>query len=89
MRRNRRKSSLVLADGLPSTHTYGGEPAARHVRQVTDWARRQGVQVLQIAIDPSLNLADQVAMFSAEGVIPYKTDAALPKQLTQVLSRWT
>jgi len=83
------KVLVVLSDGLPAGHEYGNRPAAKHVRQVTDWARRQGVQVLQIAIDESLQIEDQIEMFGVENVIPYTTDADLPKQLTKVMLRWT
>jgi len=83
------KVLVVLSDGLPSGHGYGGPAAAHHVRQVTDWARRNGVNVLQIAIDRNLHIEDQVEMFGSENVIPYMSDAALPKQLTKVMLRWT
>jgi hypothetical protein len=83
------KVLIVLSDGLPAGYEYGGHEAANHVLQVTDWARRQGVNVLQIAIDENLRMADQVAMFRPENVVEYTSDADLPKQLAKVLARWT
>jgi hypothetical protein len=79
---------IVLSDGLPSGRTYGGDPAQHHVRQTVESARRNNVHVLQIAIDEDLRMEDQVAMFGEDGVIGYESEAALPRQLTKVLSRW-
>lgn len=81
------KLLVVLSDGLPSASGYGGQPAMAHVRQVTDWAERQGCPVVQIAIDESLRMADQEAMF--RHVIPYQGEAALPRQLARLMGRWT
>lgn len=82
------KVLVVLSDGLPAGHGYGGQAAAHHVRQVTDWGRRNGINVIQIAIDRNLQIEDQVEMFGAENVIPYTSDADLPKQLTKVMLKW-
>ena len=77
------KVLLVLADGLPAGAGYGGQPAANHVRAVTRWALRQGVRVIQIAIDPyGLQIEDQNAMFGPENVVQYKDAASLPRQMT-------
>jgi hypothetical protein len=83
------KVLLVLADGLPAGAGYGGQPAANHVRAVTRWALRQGVRVIQIAIDPDgLEIEDQNAMFGAENVVPFKDVASLPRQMTAIMERY-
>lgn len=79
---------IVLADGQPSAHGYGGQPAFNHIRSVVRWAATRNVRVIQVAIDDYLEMDDQIAMFSAENVIPYESDAALPRQLTQLMSRY-
>jgi nitric oxide reductase activation protein len=83
------KVLVVLSDGLPAGSQYGGTAAANHVLQVTDWARQQGINVIQVALGDDLQMADQIAMFRAENIIPYTSEAALPRQLTNVLDRWT
>lgn len=79
---------IVLADGQPSAHGYGGQPAFNHIRSVVRWAATRNVRVIQVAIDDYLEMEDQIAMFGAENVLPYESDAALPRQLTQLMSRY-
>jgi len=82
------KVVIVLSDGLPSGYGYGGTKGMAHMRQVCTWAQRNGVTVLQIAIDDHLNMRDQAAMFGSENVIPFKDMAALPRQLAKVMGRY-
>jgi cobalamin biosynthesis protein CobT len=83
------KSLFVLSDGLPSGTRYGGRPAQQHVCAVSDWARRQGVDVFQIAIDPyDLRMQDQVAMYGAGNVLPFQSYASLQRQMTALMSRY-
>lgn len=82
------KVLIVLADGLPAGHNYGGVPAANHVRAVVRWAASRGVTVWQIAVDPwGINEADQEAMFPGQW-LPYRDDASLPRQLGALMQRW-
>lgn len=83
------KVLVVLSDGLPNAHGYGGTPAQQHVRQVCRWAQSHGVQVVQLAIDPSgIRPADQSAMFGEGNWMPFTSYAALPRQITALLSRY-
>lgn len=80
---------FVLSDGLPSGTGYGGERGMRHMREVNEWARREGVEVIQIAIDDDLRPAEQSLMFGEGNWIPYISAAALPRQLARLMARWT
>lgn len=83
------KVVIVLSDGLPSGQGYGGPRGMAHMRQVCTWASRHGVQVIQIAIDSSINPTDQAAMFGEGNWLPYKNDRDLPKQLARLMARFT
>jgi hypothetical protein len=83
------KVLIVLSDGYPAGSGYGGIPAQNHMRMVSDWGRRQGVETIQIAIDDAMRLDDQARMFGHGNFIPYTTDAALPRELTKLLDRFT
>jgi hypothetical protein len=78
---------IVLADGYPSGAGYGGEPAFRHVKMVDDWARKNGVEVIQIAIDYSLDPGRQSAMFKQW--IPFTDTGSLPRKLEALLAKLT
>lgn len=78
---------IVLADGYPAGYNYGGTAGMKHVKMVDDWARKQGVEVIQIAIDYELDPARQSAMFKRW--IPYTTTQALPRVLEQLLAKLT
>lgn len=82
------KQLIILSDGLPSGSGFGGQPAVNHMRSVIRWANSQGVNVLQIAIDPNLVPSDQEALFGPGNWLPYKDTAGLPRQLSQVMSRF-
>lgn len=82
------KIVIVLSDGLPSGHGYGGPPAANHIRHVVRWAEGRGVKVLQIAIDPyGVRPEDQATMYGHGNWIPFKDVASLPRQLAAVMGR--
>lgn len=76
------KLLIVLSDGEPAAGGYGGASAIRHVRKVTDWAEQNGVTVVQIAV---AEMYAQGQMF--KHWLPYKNDAQLPLQLTNVLKK--
>ncbi len=82
------KVLIVLSDGLPSGQGYGGERGMKHMREVNEWARRQGCEVYQIAIDTNLDMEDQARMYGAENVVPYKSVSALPRQLARIMARF-
>lgn len=75
---------VVMSDGYPSGHGYGSYEAENHVGRVTSWAEKQGIFVLQIAIDESVRPETQSRMF--KHWIPFETPEALPRQLTKALS---
>lgn len=84
------KVLIVLSDGLPSFYDYGGNAGMAHVRRVVDWADRQGVTVIQIAIDPGdMRPEEQAAMFGPNKWVPYTDDASLPRDLARVVGRLT
>lgn len=85
------KVLVVLADGLPAHSNYGGEPAFQHIRSVQRWAMSRGVRVIQVAIDPhGIRPEEQAKMFGTEGEgwIGFKDYAALPRQITNLMSRF-
>jgi len=80
---------IVLSDGQPSGTRYGGEPAFRHILGVVRAAHNHyDIDVIQIAIDKHLDLDHQVKMFGSN-VVPYVKTAALPRQLTRVMGRFS
>ena len=46
-----RRLMLVLSDGNPAGPEYEGDPAIRATRESVETARRQGIQVMNIAVD--------------------------------------
>jgi nitric oxide reductase activation protein len=78
---------IVLADGYPSGSGYGGDQAFKHVKSVDDWARKHGVEVIQIAIDSDLDAARQSAMFKQW--IPFTDTSSLPHKLEALLAKLT
>jgi len=76
---------IVLSDGQPHGQEYGGGQAMAHVREVQTWARQKGVDVIQIAIDPSMDPVRQAKMY--DSFIEFKSLEALPAQLTSILQR--
>ena len=76
---------FVLSDGYPAAHGYGGYQGQNHVRQVVQWAETQGVHVIQIAIDPSVEPTRQARMFKE--FIQFTNLADVPKQLTRLLAK--
>jgi nitric oxide reductase activation protein len=78
---------IVLADGYPQGTGYGGGEGMKHVKMVDDWARRNGVEVIQIAIDYALDAGRQSAMFKQW--IPYEDDMSLPRKLEALLAKLT
>jgi nitric oxide reductase activation protein len=83
------KVLIVLSDGYPAGQKYGGISAQRHMLRVTQWGRKEGVETIQIAIDDTLRASDQSAMFGPGNWVAYKNEAALPKELTRLLARFT
>jgi hypothetical protein len=85
------KLLIVLSDGLPNGSWYengkylhyGGASAMDHMRQLTDYWIRQGVNVIQIAIDSDLRPADQNRMFA--NWVGYENDTKLLFDLTRIL----
>lgn len=82
---------IVLADGQPAGYGkglaggYGGAQARKHVWDTQEWARQKGVDVIQIAIDHSLDPTQQKAMF--RHWIPFEGLERLPSQITNILKR--
>ncbi len=80
------KVVIVLADGLPNgSKGYGNEPAYAHIREVVQWAKRNDVTVIQIAIDPSMDPKRQASMFT--NWVPFEGIEKLPSQLLTLLKR--
>ena len=82
------KVLLILSDGYPSGHGYGGREAERHVRQTVEWARTQGVDVIQIAIDDAMRTTDQEHLYGPGNWFPYVSERQLPRDLTKILGRF-
>jgi len=57
------KMLIILSDGLPAGRSYGKPEAPLHVKRVVDRLVRSGVDVMQIALSPDLEEAEQAAMF--------------------------
>jgi nitric oxide reductase activation protein len=58
-----------------------------HVKLVDAWARKHGVEVIQIAIDNELDPERQSAMFKQW--IPFVDTASLPAKLERLLAKLT
>jgi hypothetical protein len=88
-RNNEQRLLIVLSDGYPAGHNYGGISAENHVREVVNELRtKHRIRTLQIAIDTSLDSVRQGRMF--DEFIPYRPGDSLdsvPKRLTQWLER--
>lgn len=87
---NEQNVLFVLSDGLPNGdgangQHYGDEPAMDHVRSVVEYARRQGVDIIQIAIDSSVRSTEQARMF--RNWLPFTDISALPMQITNLLKK--
>ena len=88
------KLLIVLSDGLPAgsfaqddqaVH-YGGGPAMDHMKDLGVHWGRQGVHIVQIAIDAdSIRPEDQARMF--KHWIGYESDSKLLTDLTMLLAR--
>lgn len=83
---------IVLSDGLPAGNIrrdgiamhYGGGPAMKHMLDLGDHWARQGVKIVQIAIDADdLRPEDQARMF--RNWIGYESDEKLLGDLTRLL----
>lgn len=86
------KLLIVLSDGLPAGNItrngvsmhYGGGPAMKHMLDLGDHWARQGVKIVQIAIDADdLRPEDQARMF--RNWIGYESDEKLLGDLTRLL----
>lgn len=78
---------VVLSDGWPSGSGYGGTEGENHVRWVTNWGEKHGVQVIQVAIDPDMDATRQARMF--RNWVAYTTTEELPRKMERLLDRLT
>jgi hypothetical protein len=81
------KTLIVLSDGYPSAYGYGGDGGERHVRTVVEWADRQGVNVIQMAIDHEIRAEEQAAMFGPGRWLPFVNDRRLLLDLPRIMAR--
>ena len=87
---DQQKIMFVFSDGLPAASSgYGGEWGMNHVRQVVDWAKRKGVEIVQIAIDPyGLKEEHQKVMFDHYVMYDHARGLeALPGQLVSLMKK--
>lgn len=86
---NEQKVVFIIADGLPNggspTGHYGDSLAEAHVRDVVEYARRNEVDVISIAIDSALRPDSQARMF--RHWLPYADIQQLPMQITALLKK--
>lgn len=81
------KILLVLCDGIPAGHNYGGDLAKNHVAQVAQWARRHGVEVYCLGIGNGLKVHDLERMYG-KGNWQLMADASvLPKAVGKLLTK--
>jgi hypothetical protein len=79
---------IVLSDGVPGASSYGGAMAMDHVRSVTDRLERQGVPVVQVAVDAGLSPEQQSRMFKHWVGIPEDESlAGILKNMTDILRK--
>jgi nitric oxide reductase activation protein len=89
------KILFIMSDGLPNgwgatgrgwgSGGYGGEEAMNHIRQIVRWAGNQGVDIIQVAIDPSMRPEEQMQMY--KHWIPFETLEQLPGQVMNILKK--
>jgi cobalamin biosynthesis protein CobT len=88
-RNNEQRLLIVLSDGYPAGHNYGGTSAESHVRAVVDELRsKHRIRTLQIAIDDGMDPERQARMF--DEFIPYRPGDSLdvvPRRLTKWLEK--
>ena len=78
---NKNRLMLVLSDGSPYGHEYGGEWAVRKTKESVDNLERQGINVIQIAIDSF----DSESMF--KNVIRFLDLPDLINQMRRLITR--
>jgi hypothetical protein len=79
------KILIVIADGEPYAHGYGGPSAMNHVREVVNKAERNGVYVIQLGVGEELRESEQRLMFNH--YIPYSDDENLLRDLTKLMTK--
>src|SRR5262249_23569237 len=77
------KFLLVLSDGTPNGHEYGGKPAIRAARDAAQAVRRRGIAVLGIAI-ADMNSEE---IFGKEHVVKFASLEALVPGLRALVTR--
>lgn len=80
---------FIISDGLPNGNgvegQYGGAEAMKHIREVGDWAERQDVTVIQIAVG-GVHPSQQAAMY--KHWVPFDGDLTkLPSQMMGILRK--
>jgi hypothetical protein len=88
------KLLFIMSDGLPNgwggagrwgSAGYGGFDAMNHIRSVVRWAEGQGVDIVQIAIDPSMRPDEQAQMY--KHWVAFETLEQLPVQVMNILKK--
>lgn len=78
----RQKVLVVISDGLPAAHQYGGTGGEKHVRQVVDLLEHKGIEVIQLCID---NIERSQYMF--KHYIPYDKAGSFGKNLREIMQK--
>lgn len=86
---NEQRLLFVLSDGLPQANGYGGRSAMDHVAEVVAWGKKNGVRIIQIAIDDALDPHSQSYMFKEWIAYARSDEAKLPLRLAKLLAKLT
>ena len=79
-----KKYLIVLSDGQPSAHGYGGVAGMDHVREVTDALLKKNIHVVQIAIG-GISASQQARMF--KHFVEFTTLDATIKKFAKILDK--
>lgn len=81
---NKRRLMLVISDGVPCGHLYGGVSAIRQTREAVTKVRRRGIAVAQIAIE---NLGDASALMFGKDYVVFDSLDRLVPDIGRLVSR--
>lgn len=81
-----RRAVLLLADGQPNAHGYGGVNAARHIRTIVEAGEKRGTQFLALGIGGSM-VSSGAALFGRRRFVSIPDTRSAGPLLARVMAR--